>query len=164
MADLKDKRPITSAIRVLKQHNVQYVEHVYDYVEKGGTERIADEMGLDEHLVIKTLIFENDSKKPFVILMHGDCSVSTKNLARQLGVKSVRACDPSVAEHFSGYHCGGTSPFGTRRAMPVYVERSILSLEKIYINGGHRGYVLEMSPSELVRVLKPTAVDVANEG
>lgn len=163
MAELKDKPPITSAIRVLKQNKVVYKEWFYDYVEKGGTAQISSELGIDEHKVVKTLIFENDAKKPFVILMHGDCSVSTKNLARQLGVKSVRPCDPEVAEHNSGYHCGGTSPFGTRRKMPVYVERSILDLDTLIINAGHRGYALEMAPSELVRVLNPVPVDVANE-
>ena len=164
MAELKDKPPITSAIRVLKQNKVQYRELFYDYVEKGGTSHLAAELDVDEHLTVKTLIFETDAKKPFIILMHGDKSVSTKNMARQLGVKSVKPCEPEVAEHNSGYHCGGTSPFGTRRRMPIYVERTILELEKIYINAGHRGYVLEMAPSELVRVLQPTPVDVAIDG
>ena len=163
MAELKDKPPITSTIRLLKQQKAVYNEHFYDYVEHGGTAQIAHELSIDEHLVVKTLIFETDAKKPLVILMHGDCSVSQKNLARQLGVKSVRPCDPEVAEHYSGYHCGGTSPFGTRRRMPIYVERSILDLPRLYINAGHRGYALEMAPAELVRILQPTPVDVANQ-
>lgn len=161
MAELRDKPPITAAIRVLKKNNVEYKEHFYDYVEHGGTAHISETLGFDEHHVIKTLIFETDAKKPFVILMHGDKSVSTKNLARQLGVKSVAPCEPSVAEHNSGYHCGGTSPFGTRRVMPIYIERTILEFESLYINAGHRGYCLEMKTADLVRVLHPTPVDVA---
>ncbi|MBR6323685.1 MAG: hypothetical protein IKR62_01795, partial [Victivallales bacterium] len=133
---------------------------LYDYVDKGGTSHLAEVMGIDEHLTVKTLIFETDAKKPFVILMHGDWSVSTKNLARHLGVKSVAPCEPAQAEHNSGYHCGGTSPFGTRRQMPIYVEKSILELPKIYINGGHRGFCVEMDPADLVRVLHPEPVEV----
>ena len=135
---LLTKVPVTCATRMLKANKVPYVEHLYDYVDKGGTSHLAEVMGIDEHLTVKTLIFETDAKKPFVILMHGDWSVSTKNLARHLGVKSVAPCEPAQAEHNSGYHCGGTSPFGTRRQMPIYVEKSILELPKIYINGGHR--------------------------
>jgi len=163
MAQLKDKPPITAAIRVLKQNNVVYTEHFYDWEEHGGTAQISRELGFDEHQVIKTLIFQTDDKKPFVILMHGDKSVSTKNMARALGVKSVQPCEPAFAEHNSGYHCGGTSPFGTRRRMPIYAEKTILELDKIYINAGHRGYCVEMAPSELVRVLNPMPVSVAIE-
>jgi Cys-tRNA(Pro) deacylase len=163
MADPKDKSPMTPAIRMLKANKVEYVEHHYDYIERGGTGSITNALGFDEHMVIKTLIFETDAKKPFVVLMHGDCSVSTKNMARHLGVKSVAPCDPSVAEHFSGYHCGGTSPFGTRRKMPIYVEKTILDLPRIVINGGHRGFVVEIDTKDLVRVLDPIPVEVANK-
>ena len=157
---LLTKIPVTCATRMLKANKVPYVEHLYDYVEKGGTSHLAEVMGIDEHLTVKTLIFETDAKKPFVILMHGDWSVSPKNLARHLGVKSVAPCEPAQAEHNSGYHCGGTSPFGTRRQMPIYVEKSILELPKIYINGGHRGFCVEMDPADLVRVLHPEPVEV----
>ncbi len=155
------KSPMTPAIRLLKAQKAPYKELLYDYVEKGGTSHLAAELGVDEHKVVKTLIMETDAKKALVILMHGDRSVSVKNLARFLGVKSVTPCDPEQAEHNSGYRVGGTSPFGTRRVMPVFIEKTILDLDRIYINGGHRGFVLEMAPEDLVRVLKPTPVEVA---
>ena len=156
-----NKLPVTPALRVLKEAGVTYEALVYEYVERAGTTRIADVFGFDEHHIIKTLIMETDSKKPFVILMHGDRSVSLKNMARYLGVKTVAPCDPVQAERNSGYKCGGTSPFGTRKKMPVYVEKTILDLDYIYINGGHRGLVLKMLPAELVRVLSPVPVEVA---
>ncbi len=156
-----NKLPFTPALRVLKEAAVKYEPMVYDYVERAGTTRIADVFGFEEHHIIKTLIMETDSKKPFVILMHGDRSVSLKNMARYLGVKAVNPCDPIQAERNSGYKCGGTSPFGTRKKMPVYVEKTILDLDYIFINGGHRGLVLKMLPTELVRVLSPVPVEVA---
>ena len=153
--------PMTQAIRVLKAAKAQYTEHCYVYEERGGTAVIARELGIDEHLTVKTLIFETDDRKPFIILMHGDQSVSTQKMARILGVKRVAPCEPAQAERNSGYHCGGTSPFGTRKKMPVYVQQSILELPEIYINGGQRGFVLKMSPRVVQDLLAPVPVDVA---
>lgn len=161
MADEKEKCPVTPAIRVLKAAAATYAGMLYDYVERAGTTRIAEVFGVDEHQVIKTLVLETDGKKPLVVLMHGDRSVSLKELARFLGVKGVAPCDPEQAERHSGYKCGGTSPFGLRKAMPVYVEKSILAMDSIYINGGHRGFVLRLPVSELVRIVRPTPVEVA---
>jgi Cys-tRNA(Pro) deacylase len=158
----KDKTPVTSAIRVLKQAGVSYEECLYDYVEHGGTTVSAEALGVDEHAVVKTLVMEDDARQPLIVLMHGDRSVSTKNLARAIGAKLVQPCDPVVAEKHSGYRVGGTSPFGTRKRMPIYVQESILALDRIYINGGHRGFLVGISPDDLVRVLQPVAVDVAN--
>lgn len=158
----KQKSPMTAAIRVLKATNATYTEHTYAYEERGGTTVITEQLGVDEHCVVKTLIFEEpDSHKPFIILMHGDRSVSTQKMARVLGVKRVAPCSMEQAERNSGYHCGGTSPFGTRKQMPVYVQQSILDLPEIYINGGQRGFVLQISPAEVVRILHPIPVDVA---
>ena len=156
-----DKTPMTPAVRALRQAGVAFTEHPYPYVEHGGTASFAREAGVDEHLVVKTLVMEDDAKKPFVVLMHGDREVSTKELARTLGVKSVHPCAPETAERHSGYMVGGTSPFGLRKPMPVYVEATILELAKIYINGGKRGFIVGISPQDLVRVLKPTPVKVA---
>jgi Cys-tRNA(Pro) deacylase len=157
----QDKHPVTMAIRSLREHNVEFTHHPYEYEERGGTEVSARELGVDEHAVIKTLIMEDDRKQPLVVLMHGDREVSTKNLARQIGVKSVAPCAPAVADRHSGYQVGGTSPFGTRRPMPVYMERSIAALPRIYINGGKRGYLVGLAPADLERVLHPTLVDAA---
>lgn len=156
-----DKTPMTPAVRGLRENGVVFSEHPYPYVEHGGTANFAREAGVDEHLVVKTLVMEDETKKPFVVLMHGDREVSTKELARTLGVKSVRPCAPDTAERHSGYQVGGTSPFGLRKPMPVYVEASILDLPKIYINGGKRGFIIGLAPQDLVRVLKPTPVRVA---
>jgi len=131
------------------------------YIEHGGTSAFATEAGVDEHAVVKTLIMEDDAKKPLVVLMHGDREVSTKELARLLGVKSVRPCAPDAAERHSGYLVGGTSPFGLRKPMPVYVEASVLGLPRIYINGGKRGFIVGLEPKDLVRLLAPTPVRVA---
>ncbi|MFA6814851.1 MAG: YbaK/EbsC family protein [Lentisphaeria bacterium] len=161
MKKAKNKFPVTPAIRALEAAGACYEEGTYDYVHRIGTSLIADSFGVDEHLVVKTLIMETDNKKPMVVLMHGDRSVSTKNMARILGVKSVHPCEPSQAERNSGYKCGGTSPFGTRKKMPIYVEKTILELTKIYINGGHQGFVLTMKPDVLVNVLHPIPVEVA---
>ena len=153
--------PVTLAVRVLRQNKVEFTPYIYVWEARGGTRASAEHLGVDEHAVVKTLIFEDDAKKPLCILMHGDREVSAKNLARQIGVKSVAPCQPQVADRHSGYQVGGTSPFGLRRAMPVYCERSIVSLPRIYINGGARGFLVGIDPAELVRVLAPTLVDVA---
>lgn len=156
----KDKYPITPAIRLLRAEKVPFTDHLYDYEEKGGTAVSARELGVDEHCVIKTLIMEDESKKPLIVLMHGDLQVSTKELARVVGVKQITPCSPETAQKQTGYLVGGTSPFGTRRTMPVYMEKSITGLEKIYINGGKRGYLVGMTPHDVVGVLKPIPVTV----
>jgi Cys-tRNA(Pro) deacylase len=156
----KDKLPVTNAVRVLREHDVAFTHHPYAYEERGGTEVSARELGVDEHAVVKTLIMEDDAKQPFVVLMHGDREVSTKNLARHLGVKTVAPCAPAVADRHSGYQVGGTSPFGTRRRMPVYMQRTIADLPILYVNGGRRGYLVGMAPADLVRVLSPELVVV----
>jgi Cys-tRNA(Pro) deacylase len=150
-----------SAIPVLKKHHVAFAEHEYRYEERGGTAVSSRELGVDEHSVIKTLVMEDDSKKPLIVLMHGDREVSTKNLARQIGAKTVTPCAPDVAQRHSGYMVGGTSPFGTRKAMPIYMERTIADLDRIYVNGGRRGFLVSLAPSELIRVLSPRLVDAA---
>jgi Cys-tRNA(Pro) deacylase len=157
------KTPSTPATRLLRQHGVAYTEHPYRYEERGGTATSARELGVDEHAVVKTLVMEDETGAPLVVLMHGDREVSTKALARQLGRKTIQICRPDVANRHSGYLVGGTSPFGTRKPMPVLVERSILALERIYVNGGSRGFLVGLAPAELVRVLKPIEVDVAIE-
>jgi Cys-tRNA(Pro) deacylase len=153
--------PVTLAVRALRQHHVEFTPHLYTWEARGGTRASAEHLGVDEHAVIKTLIFEDDTRKPLCILMHGDREVSAKNLARQLGRKSVGPCAPEVADRHSGYQVGGTSPFGLKRAMPVYCEKTIEALPRIYINGGARGFLVGMDPKELCRVLKPTPVEVA---
>lgn len=155
------KAPSTNATRLLKAKGVAFSEHLYRYEEHGGTRVSARELGVDEHAVIKTLVFEDDRKQPLVILMHGDREVSAKELARQAGVRSVQPCRPEVADRHSGYQVGGTSPFGTRRPMPVYLEASILDLPRLYINGGSRGFLLGMEPADLAAVLQPAVVQVA---
>lgn len=157
----KDKVPVTPAIRQLRAAGVTFTDHVYAYEEKGGTAVSARELGVDEHCVVKTLIMEDDAKRPLIVLMHGDQQVSTKELARVMGVKSVSPCSPDTANRHSGYQVGGTSPFGTRHAMPVYMEESILGLPKIYINGGKRGYLIGLDPREASRLLDPVIVRVA---
>jgi Cys-tRNA(Pro) deacylase len=140
---------------------VSYTEHEYDYVEHGGTEVSARALGVPEHDVVKTLVMQDENERPLIVLMHGDCKVSTKNLARQAGVKRIEPCRPDAAQRHSGYPVGGTSPFGTRKKLAVYLERSILELPKIYINGGRRGFLVGMAPGDIVRVLQPSLVDVA---
>jgi Cys-tRNA(Pro) deacylase len=149
----------TPATRWLRQRGVAFSEHVYDYVEHGGTAVPAKALGLDEHQVIKTLVMEDERGSPMMVLMHGDRTVSTKNLARQTGRKQVEPCRPEVAQRHSGYPVGGTSPFGTRKPLPVFVERSVLDLQRIYVNGGRRGYLLAVSPAILTAELQATAVD-----
>jgi Cys-tRNA(Pro) deacylase len=157
----KDKLPVTAAIRVLREARVAFTPHLYDWEPRGGTRHSAASLGVDEHQVIKTLVMEDEEKRPLVVLMHGDHEVSTKALARQLGVKTIQPCEPAVADRHSGYQVGGTSPFGTRRAMPIYMQASIAELPVLYINGGKRGFLVEMTPAELVRVLSPTPVNAA---
>lgn len=153
----------TPATAFLKKHAVAYTEHPYDYEDKGGTRVSSEKLGVDEHAVIKTLVMEDEERRPLVVLMHGDRDVSTKNLARRIGKKRVEPCKPEVAERHSGYQVGGTSPFGLRKAMPVFVEKSVLALPRIYINGGRRGFLVGIDPTELVRVVAATPVDVALE-
>jgi Cys-tRNA(Pro) deacylase len=153
----------TPAIHFLRKHGVAFTEHAYRYVERGGTRVSARELGVDEHAVIKTLVMEDEARQPLIVLMHGDREVSTKNLARQIGRKTIEPCAPDVAQRHTGYQVGGTSPFGTRKALPVVIERSILDLERIYINGGRRGLLVALSPRELARLLEPVSVDVGLE-
>jgi len=157
----KEKFPVTAAIRFLRENEVDFIERPYEYEEKGGTETSARALGVDEHLVIKTLVMEYDQKRPLIILMHGDREVSTKALARVIGVKLITPCAPQVALRHTGYMVGGISPFGTKKRLPIYIEETILNLPKIFINAGRRGLLAEMSPSDLVRVLKPIPVRVA---
>ena len=156
----KQKFPVTPAIRVLRAAKVYFEPQLYDYEEKGGTAASSRELGVDEHQVIKTLVMQDEAKKPLIVLMHGDCQVSTKNLARRIGVKTIEPCVPEVADRHSGYQVGGTSPFGTRKKMPVYVQETILELERIYINGGKRGFLVAMDPKDAARVLAAESVDV----
>ena len=149
------------AVRALRAANVAFEPHPYAWQPHGGTRASAEALGVDEHAVIKTLIFEDDARAPLCILMHGDREVSTKQLARVIGTKAVSPCTPDTADRHSGYQVGGTSPFGLRRAMPIYMERTITLLPRIYINGGARGFLVAIDPREVVRVLAPTLVDVA---
>ena len=151
----------TPATQFLRRHGVAFSEHVYDYVEHGGTAESARQLGVPEHEVIKTLVMQDEAARPLIVLMHGDCKVSTKNLARAIGCKSVEPCKPDVAQRHSGYQVGGTSPFGTRKALPVYVEEGILALDKIYINGGRRGYLVGIAPQVVLDQLGAKAVNCA---
>lgn len=151
----------TPATTMLKQHGVSYTEHTYEYVEHGGTGVSSSALGVDEHHVVKTLIFEDDNRRPLCVLMHGDCKVSTKELARQIGAKRVAPCKPEDATRHSGYLVGGCSPFGLRKPMPVYMEKSILELERIFINGGKRGFLVGIAPAEILRLVNPGLVAAA---
>lgn len=153
----------TPATQFLRKHGIAFSEHPYTYEEHGGTAVSARELGVDEHQVVKTLIMQDETAKPLIVLMHGDRKVSTKNLARQIGCKSVEPCKPEVANRHSGFLVGGTSPFGTRKTMPMYVEESIFALDKIYINGGRRGYLVGIDPKVLLTALPVTAVNCALE-
>jgi len=157
------KSAATPATLLLAEKGVEYTEHFYEYVEHGGTAVSSGALAVPEHHVVKTLVMETDKGDPLVVLMHGDRKVATKELARIAGAKRIFPCKPEVAQRHSGYLVGGTTPFGTRKAMPVYLERSVLDLERIYINGGRRGYLLGMRPGEIVRVLSPILVDVGVE-
>jgi Cys-tRNA(Pro) deacylase len=156
----RDKAPATTAVRELRAHKVEFTDHLYEYEEKGGTAVSARELGVAEHAVVKTLVMEDEARNPLIVLMHGDLKVSTRELARIIGVKSVVPCNPDTANRHSGYVVGGTSPFGTRKKMPVYMEQTILELPTIYINGGRRGYLVGIAPKEVVRVLSPKLVMV----
>jgi Cys-tRNA(Pro) deacylase len=151
----------TPATQLLRAHKVEFTEHPYEYLEHGGTEHSAASLGLDEHMVVKTLVMQDQDARPLIVLMHGDCKVSTKNLARQIGAKSVEPCTPEVAHRHSGYLVGGTSPFGTRRDMPVYIEESILALPRIAINGGRRGFLVQLDPQVCVQLLDARPVHCA---
>ena len=153
--------PITPAVRFLREKKVAFVPHLYDYVAKGGTRESARQLGVDEHAVVKTLVFETNEKKALIVLMHGDREVSTKNLARYLGVKAVEPASPERASKLTGYLVGGTSPFGTRTQIPVYVEKTIFDLDKIFINGGKRGFLVEIEPSVLRDTLSIGEVGIA---
>lgn len=154
----------TPATQFLRKSGVAFTEHFYEYVEKGGTAVSSEALGVPEHSVVKTLVMEDESRAPLMVLMHGDRKVSTKNLARQAGRKRIEACLPEVAQRHSGYQVGGTSPFGTRKPMPVYLEKSILDLDRILINGGRRGFLVCVAPAEIVRTLEVVLVEVALEG
>ncbi len=153
--------PSTPAVLLLRGAGVPFTEHFYRYEDRGGTEVAARELGLPEHAVVKTLVMEDEAKQPLIVLMHGDREVSTKALARQVGRKTIAPCRPEVATRHTGYLVGGTSPFGTRKKMPVFVERGILALETIYVNGGSRGFLVGLAPVDLVRLLDATPVDAA---
>jgi Cys-tRNA(Pro) deacylase len=157
----KSHTPTTPALRLLRRHGITVTEHTYAYVEHGGTAAVAQALGVDEHGVIKTLVFEDDRENALIVLMHGDRNVSAKELARQIGVKKVRPAGPPTAERCTGYRVGGISPFGTRRPLPVYAEESIFALPRIYINGGRRGFIVGVQPDALEAVLHPEPVSVA---
>jgi len=155
-----EKAPVTAAVRHLGAGKVEFTDHLYEYEEKGGTAVSARELGVPEHAVVKTLVMEDDDRNPLIVLMHGDLKVSTRELARIIGVKTIGPCNPDTANRHSGYVVGGTSPFGTRKKMPVYMEETILVLPKIFINGGKRGYLVGMAPQDAVRILSPKLVKV----
>ncbi len=157
----KEKIPSTPALRVLRENGVTFTLRPYKYQEHGGTKVAARELGCDEHQTVKTLVMEDEHKNPLIILMHGDREVSTKTLARTVGTKTITPCDPAVAQRHTGYKVGGTSPFGTRKTMPIYVEESILDLPRMLINAGHRGLLAEMDPADMKRILSPKPVQVA---
>lgn len=156
----KDKTPVTPAVRALRAAGISFTDHPYTYEDKGGTAVSSRELGVDEHCVIKTLVMEDDRKQPLIVLMHGDLQVSTKELARLIGARSVEPCKPETAQKHTGYLTGGTSPFGTKKQLPVYVEETILELPNIYINGGKRGFLVGLVPSDLTKLLQPTPVRV----
>jgi Cys-tRNA(Pro) deacylase len=156
-----DKHPVTTAVRFLRDKNIQFKPRLYKYEEHGGTERSAEELGVPEHIVVKTLVMENEAGAPLIVLMHGDREVSTKSLARQIGAKTIVPCDPSTVQKHTGYQVGGCSPFGTSKPLPVFVESTILALPEIYINGGKRGFLVSIDPADLRRSLNPTEVSVA---
>lgn len=157
----RDKIPATNAIRFLKQNRVRFVPHSYSYEDKGGTKTSTRELNIDEFSVIKTLVMEDDQQRPFIILMHGSCEVSVKHLARQFKVKQITPCTKEKADRITGYQTGGISPFGTRQSLPIYMEATIADLETIWINGGKRGLLVEITPQDLIRTLKPIPVSVA---
>lgn len=153
--------PVTPAVRVLRAAGIDFTEHLYAYEERGGTRVSARELGVDEHSVVKTIVMQDDRKQPLIALMHGDMNVSARNLGRCIGAKSIEPCDPAVAQRHTGYMVGGTSPFGTRRSMPVYLQSTILALSRIYVNGGKRGFLVGIEPKVLLDLLAPQCVDIA---
>jgi Cys-tRNA(Pro) deacylase len=155
--------PVTPAVRLLREKKIEFEPHLYNYEERGGTRHSAESLGVDEHAVVKTLVMETEARKPLIVLMHGDREVSTKNLARTIGVKSVQPCAPQTAQKHTGYMVGGTSPLGTRAKLPVYVERTIFELPKIYLNGGKRGFLVSINPHDLRALLPVEEVEVAIE-
>jgi Cys-tRNA(Pro) deacylase len=157
----KDRIPVTPGVRMLREHGVSFTDHLYEYEVHGGTAVSSRELGVHEHAVVKTLVMENEHKEPLIVLMHGDMQVSARQLARVIGAKSVAPCAPETANRHSGYLVGGTSPFGTRKTMPVYMERTILDLPRIYINGGKRGYLVGIDPRDAAKLLNPVLVEVA---
>lgn len=157
----KPDYPVTPAVRFLRDHRVAFKPHLYTYEDRGGTKLSSVALGVPEHQVIKTLVFETEERKPLVVLMHGDREVSAKQLARLIGAKRVDPCDEATALRHTGYMFGGTSPFGTRHPLPVYAERSVFDLPGIYINGGKRGFLVEIDPADLRKVIPVTEVDVA---
>ena len=159
----KEKTPVTPAVRFLRANKAEFTDHLYAYEEKGGTTVSSRELGVDEHCVIKTLVMEDERKEPLIVLMHGDRQVSTRELARLLGKKTLQPCTPEIATKQTGYLVGGTSPFGTRRQLPVCLEETILDLPRVYVNGGKRGYLVGMASQDLLRLLTPTLVRVAIE-
>ena len=157
----KTNHPVTPAVRLLREKKIAFEPRLYDYKEHGGTARSAAELQVPEHEVIKTIVMQTDDRRPLIVLMHGDREISTKELARAIGAKSVSPCAPEVAQKHTGYQVGGTSPFGTRRALPVYVEKSIFDLPRIYINGGKRGFLVAIDPNDIKAILPVTEVQVA---
>jgi Cys-tRNA(Pro) deacylase len=157
---MSDKTPITSAIRFLNEKKIYYSTHLYEYEEKGGTKLSAEKLGVDEHVVVKTIVLEDEKRNPLIVLMHGDMEISAKKLARTLNVKSISPCSPDVVLKHTGYLVGGCSPFGTKKRLPVYIEKSILDLNIIYINGGKRGFLVSLNPKVLLETLNPTIVEV----
>ncbi len=157
----KTKHPVTPAVRALRAAGVSFEPRPYEYAPHGGTERSAEALGMDEHAVIKTIVLEREDGTPLIVLMHGDRRVSTKKLAKVVGAKSIKPCDPAVATKHTGYLVGGTSPFGTRKALPVYMQESIASLSRVVINGGKRGFLVELAPDDIVKAIDPTLADVA---
>lgn len=153
--------PETQATLFLRQHQIAHSDHLYAYENHGGTAVSARELNVPEHAVVKTLVMQDEAAKPIIVLMHGDCKVSTKELARQIGCKKVEPCKPEIAQKHTGYMVGGTSPFGTKKALPIFIEKSILPLPLVYINGGKRGYLVGVHPQDLVKALNPTIVEVA---
>ena len=158
---MSKQAPSTAATAFLISHGVDYSVHLYDYVEKGGTRVSSQALGVDEHSVVKTLMMQTETGDALVVLMHGDCKVDTKKLASILGCRKVVACPPARADELSGFIVGGTSPFGLRTALPVFLQESVLAISKIYINGGERGFLVGIQPTEIVRILAPRMVDVA---
>ena len=160
----KTSYPVTPAVRLLREKKIAFEPRLYDYKEHGGTARSAAELQVPEHEVIKTIVMQTDDRRPLIVLMHGDREISTKEMARAIGAKTVSPCAPDVAQKHTGYQVGGTSPFGTRRALPVYVEKSIFDLPRIYINGGKRGFLVAIDPNDIKAVLPVTEVQVAIAG